>query len=130
MKVLQEHYQRQILERNITGDHWQETDLIFTSSTGTSLNYKNMIERHFKLILPATNVPAIRFHDLRHTAASMMINQGVPIFKVSKILGHARPSITSDIYGHLVPNAMDGIGDMMDELITPIESEINLNRFS
>jgi hypothetical protein len=40
-------------------------------------------------------------------------------------MGHARPSITRDIHGHLVPNSMDGIGDMMDDLITPIESDID-----
>jgi integrase len=87
-----------------------------------------MLDRSFKPLIQAAGVPVIRFHDLRHTAASLMLNQGVPIFKVSKILGHAKPSITSDIYGHVVPNAMDGIGDMMDELITPIESGIELKR--
>jgi integrase len=78
-------------------------------------------------LITVADVPVIRFHDLRHTAASLMLNQGVPIFKVSKILGHARPSITSDIYGHLVPGSMDGIGDMMDELIAPISVNYQLS---
>jgi len=128
LKVLNEHYQEQSKERFEASDQWRETDLIFTSSIGTAVNYKNMLERSFKPLIKAAGVPEIRFHDLRHTAASLMLNQGVPIFKVSKILGHARPSITSDIYGHVVPNAMDGIGDMMDELITPIESRIEVKR--
>lgn len=129
LKVLNEHYQAQSKERYQAGDHWKETDLIFTSTIGTAVNYKNMLDRSFKPLIKAAGVPAIRFHDLRHTAASLMLNQGVPIFKVSKILGHAKPSITSDIYGHVVPNAMDGIGDMMDELITPIDSGIELKNF-
>jgi integrase len=126
LELLQEHYQGQIQERNIAGDRWQENDLIFTSTIGTPLNFKNMIERHYKPILKSANVPEIRFHDLRHTAASLMLSKGISIFIVSKIIGHARPSITSDIYGHLIPGAMSGIGDMMDEMITPIPVKISL----
>jgi integrase len=125
LTVLQDHYQKQIQERNIAGDHWHENDLIFTSTIGTSLNYKNVIERSFKPLMKAAGVPVIRFHDLRHTAASLMISKGISVFVVSKILGHARPSITSDIYGHLVPGAMSGIGDMMDEMIAPIQIEFS-----
>ncbi len=120
LAVLNEHYKLNIQEMNIAGDQWQENDLIFTSTIGTPLNYKNMIERSFKPLVRAAGVPMIRFHDLRHTAASLMLSRGVSIFIVSKILGHARPSITSDIYGHLVPGSMNGIGDMMDEMIAPI----------
>jgi integrase len=76
-----------------------------------------MIERYFKLILTAANVPVIRFNDFRHTAVAIMLSHGIPIFVVSKYIGNARLSITSDIYGHLVINSMDGIGDTMDELI-------------
>jgi integrase len=80
-----------------------------------------MIERHFKPMIRVASVPVIRFHDLRHTAASWMISKGISIFIVSKIMGHTRPSITSDIYGHLIPGSMSGIGDMMDEMIAPIK---------
>jgi integrase len=125
LEVLQEHYQGQIQEQNIAGDRWQENDLIFTSTIGSSLNFKNMIERHFKPIMNASNVPTIRFHDIRHTAASLMLSKGISIFIVSKIMEHARPSITSDIYGHLIPGAMSGIGDMMDEIIAPIPINVN-----
>jgi integrase len=55
-----------------------------------------------------------------------MISKGISIFVVSKIMGHARPSITSDIYGHLVPGSMSGIGDMMDELIAPIQVDLSV----
>ncbi len=114
------------MERNKAGDLWKESDLIFTSTIGTPVIYKNMMDRDFKPLIHAAGVPVIRFHDLRHTAASLMLNNGVPIFIVSKILGHARPSITSDIYGHLVPGSMDGIGDMMDDLIAPIQVRLPL----
>jgi integrase len=126
LDLLKEHYQRQIQERYIAGDHWKENDLIFTSTIGTPLNFKNLIERHFEPIIKVANVPVIRFHDLRHTAASLMLSRGVSIFIVSKIMGHARPSITSDIYGHLVPGSMSGIGNMMDELIAPIQVNLSI----
>jgi integrase len=124
--VLDNHNQRQIQERYIAGDRWQENGLIFTITIGTPLNYKNMIERHFKPIIKAAGVPVIRFHGLRHTAASIMLSKGISIYIVSKILGNERPSITSDIYCHLLPGAMKGIGQMMDELITPVEIPDNL----
>lgn len=62
----------------------------------------------------------MRFHDLRHTAASLMLNNGVPILVVTKILGHSKPSTTLDIYGHLVPVMQEEAARIMDRLITPI----------
>jgi len=62
-------------------------------------------------------LPEIRFHDLRHTAASLMLNRGIPVIVVSRILGHARPSITLDVYGHLMPTMQDEAAKLMDGLI-------------
>lgn len=123
--VLRNHQELQVQERVLAGSAWQEMDLIFTSKIGTGLHPKNLVDRYFKPLVKAAGVTEIRFHDLRHTAASIMLSRGVSIFAVSKILGHARPSITSDIYGHLVPGAMAGIGDMMDELIKPVAISID-----
>ena len=95
-------------------------DLIFTSTIGTPLNFKNIIERHFKPILKASNVPVIRFHDLRHTAASLMLNNNIPPIVVSRRLGHSKASITLDIYGHLLPSMQAEVAEKIDELITPI----------
>jgi integrase len=121
LDLLKEHYQRQIQERYIAGDHWKENDLIFTSTIGTPLNFKNMIERHFKPMIKSADVPVIRFHDLRHTAVATMLSRGILIFIVSKYIGHARASITSDIYGHLLPGANTGIPQVMDEIVKPVE---------
>jgi integrase len=125
LQVLEDHYQKQLKEQGEAGTHWHDTGLMFTSTIGTSLIYKNMMDRDFKPLIAAAKVPAIRFHTLRHTAASLLICNKVPIFFVSKLLGHARESITSGIYGHLIPGAMVGIGDMMDELIAPISINIS-----
>jgi integrase len=71
-------------------------------------------------------LPEIRFHDLRHTAASLMLNHGIPILIVSQRLGHSKPSITLDIYGHLIPGMQEQVADVMDELITPIKVNVVL----
>jgi hypothetical protein len=65
-------------------------------------------------------LPRIRFHDLRHTAASLMLNHGVPVIVVSKILGHSKPSVTVDIYGHLYNEMQDQAAQIMDDLVTPV----------
>ncbi len=52
---------------------------------------------------------------------SIMLNRGIPPFVVSRILGHSKPSTTMDIYGHLIPIMHEGIGDQMDDWLTPIE---------
>jgi integrase len=64
-------------------------------------------------------LPAIRFHDLRHTNASLLLNQGKPVITVSRRLGHAKASITLDVYGHLISSMQNDIGDMIDDLVMP-----------
>jgi integrase len=119
LRILREHKAKQQHEREIVGDQWQDYDLIFPSSVGTPQSPSNLL-KSFKSVLKQSGLPIIRFHDLRHTAASLMLNQGVPPFVVSKILGHSKPSTTMDIYGHLIPVMHEGIGNLMDEMLTPI----------
>ena len=116
--VLRKHadYQRQ--ERIAAGDKWQEFGLIFTNHNGGPIQYRNLI-RNYKKLLQDAGLPSIRFHDLRHTAASLMLNHNVPVIVVSRRLGHARPSITLDIYGHLASNAQNEVAKIMDEMIIP-----------
>lgn len=117
---LREHAKRQDLERRIAGDDWQDMDLIFTNLKGGPVNHKTLVDHHFKPLAREAKLPVIRFHDLRHTAAAIMLSHGVPMFVASRRLGHARASITSDIYGHLIPGAETGIGQMMDDLVAPV----------
>ena len=71
-------------------------------------------------------MPEIRFHDLQHTAASLMLNNGIPVIVVSRRLGHARPSITLDVYGHLIPSKQQEAAEKMDELISDFCRDCNL----
>ena len=63
----------------------------------------------------------MRYHDLRHTAASFMLNHGIAVIIVSRRLGHAKPSIRLDVYGHQIPSMQAEAAQKIDELITPVE---------
>ena len=97
--------------------------MIFPTSFGTPIHQRNFI-REFKLLVKQAGLPPKRFHDLRHTPACFMLNHDIPVMIVSRRLGHARASITSDVYGHLLPNMQDEAAEMIDDLVTPTEVKL------
>jgi integrase len=105
--------------RKFAGERWVENDLVFPSVVGTPQSRWN-IEKEFKRLIEMAGIPVIRFHDLRHTAASLMLNHGVESFIVSRRLGHSTVQITMDLYGHILPGAQRQAADLMNELVTPI----------
>ena len=126
IEVLHAHYERQQYERLAAGDKWKEYGLIFTNSQGGPIHPRNLL-RNFLDLLKTAGLPAIRFHDLRHTAASLMLNNGIPPIIVSRRLGHAKASITLDVYGHLIPSMQAEAAEMIDNLITPIAVQLDQN---
>jgi len=120
IEVLQSHRQRLQAEKLIAGGSWKDHNMVFPSTIGTPMNRCNLNKR-YKNVLKKAGLPAIRFHDLRHTAASLMLNNGIPVIIVSKRLGHAQPSITLDVYGHLIPSKQQEAAILMDQLLTPIQ---------
>jgi len=116
MEILREHHREQLKTKKSVGDNWVELNLVFPSNVGTPLTGSN-IRRAFRKLLEASGLPKIRFHDLRHTAASLMLNHGIPVLIVSKRLGHSKPSITIDVYGHLIPSKQEEAAQLMDKLI-------------
>lgn len=124
IEVLRRHYERQQEERVVAGEAWKEYDLIFPTRVGTPIDQRSLL-RSFKLFLKNAGLPPIRFHDLRHTSASLMLNHDIPVIIVSRRLGHARASITSDVYGHLLPDMQDEAAEMIDELVTPTEVKLD-----
>jgi integrase len=107
----------------LAGERWQEHDLLFPCRVGTPADPSNL-RIDFRNVLKAAGLPVIRFHDLRHTAASLMLNNGVPAIVVSKILGHSKPSVTLDVYGHLYLEMQTEAAKIMDGLTTPIRVEM------
>ena len=120
VEVLREHFERQQTERIAAGSNWKDFDLIFPSKVGTPIHQRDL-QRTFKILLKRAGLPPVRFHDLRHFSASLLLNNGVPVIIVSRRLGHARASITSDVYGHLLPNMQDEAAELIDGLVTSDE---------
>jgi integrase len=100
--VLHAHRERQAEERAVLGADWHEHDLVFPSNVGTPLEPRNL-SRHFKLVLKKAGLPeTTRFHDLRHSCATLLIAQGVHPRIVMEILGHSQISLTMNTYGHVL----------------------------
>ena len=119
---LQKETQRILIA--VAGERWVDHDLIFPNKVGNPLDPSNL-RLDFNRIIAETSLPKIRFHDLRHTAASLMLNHGVPSIVVSRILGHSKPSTTLDIYGHLYHEMQGEAAKIMDDLVTPIQVELS-----
>jgi integrase len=107
-------------ERRAVGDHWVENDLVFPSTRGTPGDKHNLLKA-FKRLLEAAGLPDIRFHDLRHTAATLLLQQGVNPKVVQERLGHADISMTLSVYSHVLPSMQEEAAEKVDELLTPID---------
>jgi integrase len=90
--------------------------LIFTSTIGTPIHPRNLV-RHFHGVLEAAGLPRKRFHDLRHTCASLLLVQGVQPRVVMEILGHSQISITMDTYSHVMPTLQQDAASRMNALL-------------
>jgi len=99
---LREHKNSQLKERILLGEKWQDYDLIFPSPIGTPLDPSNVLKA-YKNCLKRAGLPNLRFHDLRHSAATLMLQQGVNPKIVSEHLGHSDISLTLNTYIHVLP---------------------------
>jgi integrase len=93
---------------------WQEHGLVFPSQVGTSIGGRNL-NRLFKRHLERTGLPrSFRFHDLRHTCATLLLRQGVNPTFVQELLGHADITLTLNVYSHVLPDMADQAAVAMD----------------
>ncbi len=92
----------QVRDRARFGDRYIEQDLVFATHQGRPLMHRNVF-REFKRLLLKANLPDIRFHDLRHTNATLMLGQGVHPKVVQERLGHSQVGITLNTYSHVLP---------------------------
>ena len=100
--LLKRHQESQQELRRQAGEYWQAHDLVFCTALGTPLNPNKLLER-FKTVLKKTGLPDIRFHDLRHSAATMLLAMDVHPKIVQELLGHNQISMTMDIYSYVLP---------------------------
>jgi integrase len=101
VSALRRHRVAQTEERLRRGPAWEDCDLVFTNASGRPIEVTNLTLRHFRPLLAKAGLPLIRFHDLRHTAATLMLAQNVNPKIVSEMLGHSQISITMDLYQHV-----------------------------
>jgi len=116
MVKLSEQKNHQEFIKQFAGYRWKENNLIFTSTVGTPVDWRNMY-REFKSILKKADLPDIRFHDLRHTAATLMLQQGIHPKVVQERLGHSNISLTLNTYSHVLPSMQDAAAEKMDEFL-------------
>jgi integrase len=116
VRALKSHRTRQLEDRLATGGAWADSDLVFTSLLGTALDPRN-VTREFHAMLIAANVPSVRFHDLRHTAATLLLAQGVDPRTIMETLGHSQISLTMNTYSHVLPALHEAAAVKMDAIL-------------
>jgi integrase len=108
---------RQAEEKLKIGSLYRDQDVIFASTVGTPLEASNVINRSFKPLLGRAGLPDIRFHDLRHTAATLLLSRGVHPKLVQELLGHAAIAVTLDTYSHVLPGMGDQVSQAMEDIL-------------
>jgi integrase len=113
--ALKRHRENQEAERESVGKAWQDHGLVFTTTIGTPIDPRN-VNRHFAELCESAGVRRIRFHDLRHSCATLLYEQGVPIENIQDVLGHSSPTITKLIYVEVTERVQRGAVDRLDYL--------------
>jgi integrase len=116
VEALKEHRIRQLETKLKAGQAWQEHDYVFCTSIGTHLN-PNHVVVEFKKLLKQAELPNIRFHDLRHSAATLLLSLGVHPKVVQEVLGHTEISMTMDIYSHVLPGMQQEAMGRLDTVL-------------
>lgn len=113
LRALREHRRRQLQERLIAGSEWNDSGLVFTNYRGIPLEPMTL-RRDFRRVLAKAGLPAMRLHDLRHSAASLMLTLGVPLKTIQEVLGHSSIGVTAGFYAHLGDELKQQAADAMD----------------
>jgi integrase len=115
--ALVDHRDRQAAEREQQGAGWEDHGLVFTNSVGGPLDPNNLRQRSFFPLLEHAGLPRIRFHDLRHSCATLLLSEGVHPKIVSDLLGHSQIGITLDLYSHVTATMQAVAAEAMGRLL-------------
>jgi integrase len=116
-EALRSHLKRQMEEQPTVGAQWTDNGLVFTTTIGTPLDAQKIVNRHFKPLLKRAGLPDIRWHDLRHTYATLLLSRGTHPTYVQKSLGHASVQLTLDRYSHWMPSMGRNTAKGIDEAL-------------
>ena len=117
LEALRSHRKRQLEEEKLKASSHKDSDVVFATGKGTPLDAQNIVNRHFKPMLRSASLPSIRWHDLRHTCATLLLGRGVHPKLVQHLLGHASITMTLDRYSHWIPSMGRHAADGMDEAL-------------
>jgi integrase len=117
VEALKAHLSSQLEEMERIGSLYQPGGLVFATTIGTIINPSNLRNRSFKPLLARVSLRPIRFHDLRHTCATLLLSGNVNPKVVSEMLGHASISITLDTYSHLLPDMQEKAAKALEEAL-------------
>jgi len=118
LEALRSHLEHQLGEIDQAGGLWRENGLIFASEAGEPLDRRYITTHRFKPLLKRAKLPQVRFHDLRHTCATLLLSKNVNPKVVSEMLGHATIAITLDTYSHVLPNMQESAANAMEEALS------------
>lgn len=112
------HRDSQDLNRETWGDEYQDSDLVFCKEDGTHL-HPHTLSQTFGRLVAGTDLPGIRFHDLRHTHATIALRAGVPVKVIAERLGHENPAFTMKQYAHVIPGMQADAAELVAGLVDP-----------
>lgn len=113
--ALGQHRVRQLETKLKVGPAWEEHDLVFSNSYGRFLNSASLYHL-FTSVVKKAGLPHMRFHDLRHSAATLLLAMKVPVKVIQELLGHSSITTTLNVYGHVLPTMQDEAMDNMERL--------------
>ena len=121
--VLKAHKVRQNMNRLVIGDNWEDHDLVFTNSIGRPIDCKTDY-RQWHRALASAGLPIKRLHDARHTAATLLFDQGLDIEVIRRFMGHSSVLLTSKTYVHHSSRQLRGAADLIQRMSQPSEIAI------
>jgi len=122
--ALRIHQQRQAFARKIAGEAWSDRGLVFCTGTGGLLDVGYVAHAKDRALAGA-GLPHVRTHDLRHTAATYLLSQGVHPKVVQDLLGHSSITLTMNTYSHVLPSLHQEVAGHMDRLIRRGKTDVS-----
>jgi integrase len=120
VQALERHRERQEAERVARNGSWADQDLVFRTRRGTPIRRDTLHDKYWKPLLGRAGLPrSTRFHDLRHTCATLLLSKNVNPKIVSEMLGHSSIAITLDTYSHVIPGMQEAAASAMEEALDP-----------
>ena len=117
-EALRQHRVQQLEQRLLIGPRWQDSGMVFCSEIGTAVDPAN-VRRRFYRLRKQLSLPPVRLHDLRHTAATLHLQQGTHPRAVQALLGHSSWNLTMNTYSHVVKGMQREAADRLDALFSP-----------